>query len=46
MDFAVDSIDARLVHAYVTGAFMKHFGMTLSLRQISETKLSFRIEAA
>jgi|TARA_R110002124_G_scaffold108785_3_gene261459 histidine phosphotransferase ChpT len=46
MDFAVDSIDARLVHAYVTGAFMKHFGMTLSLRQISETELSFRIEAA
>lgn len=44
MDFAVDSIDARLVHAYVTGAFLKHFGLTLSLRQISETELSFRIE--
>lgn len=45
MDFPVDSIDARLVHAYVTGAFLKHFGLTLTHRAISETELSFRIEA-
>lgn len=45
MDFPVDSIDARLLHAYVTGAFLKHFGLSLTHRAISETELSFRIEA-
>jgi len=46
MDFAVGSVDARLVHAYVTGVFLKHFGLTLTHRPISETELSFRIEVA
>lgn len=38
-----DDLDARLVHAYITGALLRHYGLKLSLGKPAEGKVVFAL---
>lgn len=38
-----ENLDARLVHAYITGALLRHYGLKLSLTKTPEGKVIFAV---
>lgn len=38
-----ENLDARLVHAYITGALLRYYGLKLSLQKVAEGKVVFAI---
>lgn len=45
MDFPVENLDPRLVHAYATGAFLKYFNLSLTHENVSDTEMHFKFQA-
>ena len=42
---APENLDARLVHAYITGALIRHYGLKLSLNKAPDGKVTFALSA-
>ncbi len=37
------NLDARLVHAYITGALIRHYGLKLALGKAADGKVTFSL---
>lgn len=46
LNFPVEDLDPRLVHAYVTAIFAKHFGFEINWQNISENQMEFTLNIA